>query len=108
MFSLFGKRKMDRKKTEEIAIYALMKLMSENDILEIELLVDGKLLKIGVSSDYDHRKKPDFFDKRYYIEDTEYCSPDAFSHAFSRISSRIMQTVVRIDGVAPQYYHFDR
>ena len=62
---LLGKRKKDEVMTEEIALSALMKLMSENDILEIELLVDGKLLKIGVSSDHDHRKKPDFFDKRY-------------------------------------------
>ena len=105
---LLGKRKKDEVMTEEIALSALMKLMSENDILEIELLVDGKLLKIGVSSDHDHRKKTDFFDKRYYIEDIEYSSADLFSHAFSQLSNRTMQTVVRIDGVEPRFYHFDR
>ena len=105
---LFGKRKKDEVMTEEIAMSALMKLMAENDILEIELLIDGKLLKIGVSSDHDQRKKPAFFDKRYYIEDSEYSSADSFSRAFSQLSSRTMQTVVRIDGVEPRFYHFDR
>ena len=42
----FGKRKKNEVMTEEIAMSALMKLMAENDILEIELLIDGKLLKI--------------------------------------------------------------
>ena len=82
-------------------------MTNENDILEIELLLEGNIVKIGVSSDYDYRKRPEFFDKRYYIGDTEYLSPAEFSHAFAKLSNQTLQTVLRIDGVAPKYYHFE-
>lgn len=108
MFSFWQKKSPDASQAERIAMSALMKLMEENDILEIELLLDGKVLKIGVSSDYDRRKKPDFFDKRYYMGDTEYPSPAAFSQAFAQRSVQSIQTVLRIDGVAPRHYRFDR
>ncbi len=108
MFHFFKKNTQDASQSEQIAMSALLKLMEENDILEIELLTDGKILKIGVSSDYDRRRKQDFFDKRYYIGDMEYPSPADFSRAFAAISSQTMQTVLRIDGVAPKHYYFER
>lgn len=108
MFSFFKKKALDTSQSEKIAMSALMKLMEENDILEIKLLLNEKVVRIGVSSDFDHRRKPDFFDKRYYIDDQEYLSPAAFSSAFSQLSSPIMQTVLLIDGVAPKYWKFDR
>lgn len=108
MFSFRKKKSPDASQTEQIAISALMKLMAENDILEIELLLDGNVLKIGVSSDHDCRRKPEFFEKRYYIGDTEYPSPAAFSQAFAQRSVQTIQNVLRIDGVAPEHYRFDR
>lgn len=106
MFSFFRKKAVDASDAENIAFSAIMKLLSENDILELELLHNGAVLKIGVSSDYDHRSKPEYFDKRYYIEETEYLSPAAFSRAFA--STQTILTVLRIDGAAPKHYHFDR
>lgn len=108
MFSLFKKKTIDTSDAEQIAVSALLKLMSENDILEIDLLINENVVKIGVSSDYDRRKTPEFFDKRYYIRETEYLSPADFSQAFSKLSSQAIQTVLQIDGVAPKYYNFDR
>ena len=108
MLSLFKKKAIDTSKAERIAMSPLLKLMNEHDILEIDLLINGNVVKIGVSSDYDHRKSPEFFDKRYYIGDNEYLSPADFSQAFSKLSTQTMQTVLQIDGVAPKYYHFDR
>lgn len=108
MFSFFKKKDPDTSRAEQIAMSALMKLMAENDLLEIELLLEEKVLKIGVSSNYDHRRKPEYFDKRYYIDETEYPSPAAFAQAFSKISARTTQTVLRIDGVAPMHYNFNR
>ena len=108
MFSFFRKNAVDTSDAERIAFSAIMKLLSENDILELELLHNGAVLKIGVSSDYDHRRKPEFFDKRYYIEETEYLSPAEFSCAFASLSTQTMLTVLRIDGAAPKHYHFDR
>ena len=108
MFSCFKKKVVDASDAEKIAFSAITKLLSENDILELELLHNGSVLKIGVSSDYDHRSKPEYFDKRYYIEETEYLSPAAFSRAFASLSTQTMLTVLRIDGAAPKHYHFDR
>lgn len=108
MFSLFKKKSIDTSKAEQIAMSSLLRLLNENDILEIELLWQEEVVKIGVSSDYDHRKTPEFFDKRYYIGDTEYLSPTEFSHAFTRLSNQTLQTVLLIDGVAPKHYHFER
>lgn len=105
MFSFWKKNAPE---TEQIAMSALMKLMAEQDVLEIELLLDGKVLKIGVSSDYDHRRKPEFFDKRYYIGDSEYPSPAQFAQAFAQLSTGTTQNVLRIDGVSPKHYSFDR
>ena len=106
MFSCFKKKAVDASGAENIAFSAIMKLLSENDILELELLHNGAVLKTGVSSDYDHRRNPEYFDKRYYIADTEYLSPAEFSRAFA--STQTMLTVLRIDGAAPKHYHFDR
>lgn len=108
MFSFFKKKVVDTADAENIAFSVIMKLLSENDILELELLQNGAVLKIGVSSDYDHRRNPEYFDKRYYIADTEYLSPAEFSRAFASLSTQTIQTVLRIDGVAPKHYHFDR
>ena len=108
MFSFFKKKAFDTSDAENIAFSTIMKLLSENDILELELLHNGAVLKIGVSSDYDHRSKPEYFDKRYYIEETEYLSPAEFSRAFTSLSTQTTLTVLRIDGAAPKHYHFDR
>ena len=106
MFSCFKKKAVDAFDAENIAFSAIMKLLSENDILELELLHNGAVLKIGVSSDYDHRRNPEYFDKRYYIADTENLSPAEFSRAFA--STQTILTVLRIDGVPPKHYLFDR
>ena len=108
MFSCFKKKAVDASDAENIAFSAIMKLLSENDILELELLHNGVVLKIGVSSDYDHRRNPEYFDKRYYIADTEYLSPAEFSRAFASLSTQTILSVLRIDGAAPKHYHFDR
>ena len=108
MFSFFKKKAVDTSDAESIAFSAIMKLLSESDILELELLHNGAVLKIGVSSDYDHRRNPEYFDKRYYIADTEYLSPAVFSRALASMSTQTMLTVLRIDGAAPKHYHFDR
>ena len=108
MFSFFKKKAVDASDAEDIAFSTIMKLLSENDILEFELLHNGAVLKIGVSSNYDHRRNPEYFDKRYYIADTEYLSPAEFSRAFALLSTQPLQTVLRIDGVAPKHYHIDR
>ena len=108
MFSIFKKKSPDMTNAERITMSALMKLMAQNDILEIELLIDGKVIKIGVSSDYDHRRTPDYFDKRYYLGEEEYLTPDEFSRSFAALTTETIVTVLRIDGVAPKHYKFDR
>ena len=108
MFSIFKKKSPDMTNAERIPMSALMKLMAQNDILEIELLIEGKVVKIGVSSDYDHRRTPAYFDKRYYIDEEEYLTPDEFSHSFAALTTETIVTVLRIDGVAPKHYKLDR
>lgn len=108
MFSIFKKKSPDTTNAERIPMSALMKLMAQNDILEIELLIEGKVIKIGVSSDYDHRRSPDYFDKRYYLGEKEYLTPDEFSRSFAALTTETIVMVLRIDGVAPKHYKFDR
>lgn len=108
MFSVFKKKSPDMTKAERIAMSALMKLMAENDILEIELLIEGRVIKMGVNSDYDHRRTPAYFDKCYYLGEDVYPTPDGFSRSFAALTTQTIVTVLRIDGVSPKYYKFDR
>ena len=108
MFSIFKKKSPDMTNAERIPLSALIKLMAQNDTLEIELLIEGKVVKIGVSSDYDHRRTPEYFDKRYYLDEEEYLTSDEFSRSFAALTTETIVTVLRIDSVAPKHYKFDR
>ena len=46
----FRKKSINTSEAEQIAISSLLKLLRENDILEIELLLNGKIVKIGFVS----------------------------------------------------------
>ena len=46
-------------------------ILTREDIIEFKQKKDGKLIKFGVSSDFDKTKSV-FYDKRYYIQDQEY------------------------------------
>ena len=76
-------------------VFAMMK---HNDIIEFEIIIGDKILKIGSSSDCKNSSGV-FFDKRYYIDRTEYEKWDCFEDALGKIDNNESLNVVAVDGV---------
>lgn len=81
-------------------IREMVQLIRQNDIIEIAVFVNEKTIKIGASSDCKFSDSV-FFDKRYYINDTEYDTFDAFQTAFFNCMQSDEISVLSIDGVKP-------
>ena len=75
IFLPFLKREERKKENNESYIdYKfddIIKLLLDNDIIDIKIKINESIVKIGASSDYS-RFYDKFFDKLYYIDDTEY------------------------------------
>lgn len=81
-------------------IREIVQLIRQNDIIEIAVFVNEKTVKVGASSDCKFSDSV-FFDKRYYIDDTEYNTFDAFQTAFFNCMQSEEISVLSIDGVKP-------
>lgn len=81
-------------------IRKIVQLIRQNDIVEIAVFVNEKTVKVGASSDCKFSDSV-FFDKRYYIDDTEYNTFDAFKTAFFNCMQSDEISVLSIDGVKP-------
>ncbi|MBQ6707324.1 MAG: hypothetical protein IJM97_00090 [Clostridia bacterium] len=73
-------------------------MLDRNDIIEIQILVDKKIVEIGSSSDCNVGDRH-FFDKRYYIGKKEFESIDEFKTVFVSLFSNGPVKVVSIDGI---------
>ena len=81
--------------------YSVDKIISmaeENDIIEILIVANGKILEIGSSSDNEVGSAK-FFDKRYYIDKKEYENIDDFKSALMPYSAGDKISVYAIDGI---------
>ncbi len=81
----------------------VVSLISQNDIIDFEIVSKGTCLNIGASSD----NKPGdsvFFDKLYYIGNREYDNLESFMEELTKYSIGEQISVVSIDGVSPEYY----
>lgn len=67
------KKQLNNKKSvgKMFTIDEITSILTREDIIEFKQKKDGKLIKFGVSSDFD-KTKSTFYDKRYYIQDQEY------------------------------------
>ena len=78
----------------------ILGMVSNNDIIEIEVFFDSKTIKIGASADCKFSSSK-FENKRFYIMDSEYESLQLFSAELIKIfPSKI--PVSRIDGIVPK------
>lgn len=76
----------------------IIALLKENDIIEIEIKANEKVLKIGASAD----NKPFssvFFDKRFYIEKEEYLKIEEFEKELLKYTKNDEIDVITIDGI---------
>ncbi len=95
------RKKKNRRKDVPSRFFPLsqvVQLCSANDIIDLEILKRGSLIHIGSSSDLNPGES-DFFDKRYYIGETEYLSIDPFGEELEKLALDGKIAVVSIDDV---------
>lgn len=86
-----------------LSIEKVIGIVSENDIIEIEVYADKKVIKIGASADCKYSSSV-FEDKLFYIADSEYDTIGLFSDALRILFSDGNIPVSRIDGLPLKYY----
>ena len=91
------KRKASLVSTVPFSLERVIALAKECHIIEFEICANENLLKIGASSDNKYASSV-FFNKRFYIENDEYFTADAFEKALFEYSSDGKINVVSIDG----------
>lgn len=101
------KNAKDRQKTylpEDCVPYSvseITELLKNNDIIDIAILNDGSCVQIGTSSNQKNGVS-ELFDKRYYIDTSEY---DSISHLVSFLEKSQRDQcifVISIDGLKPK------
>ena len=84
--------------TKQLTIEAITKIVSENDIVEIEAYADDKIIKIGASSECMYSSSV-FEDKLFYISGSEYESIEQFTDALIKLFPNRTVPVWKIDGL---------
>ncbi len=88
------------KHSKAYAIDSVLRLITANDIIEIAIIIDSKIVRIGAASDCLVGSS-DFFDKSYYIGEDEYTDFEVFSQALRDLLKEDTIFVVTVDGVHP-------
>ena len=83
---------------KQLTIDAIAKIVSENDIVEIEVCTDNKTIKIGVSSDCKYSSSV-FYDKLFYISGTEYKTIKQFIDVLIELFPEKTIAVSKIDNL---------
>jgi len=93
------KKKYSKKlKHKPYSIDKIIFMVTQNDIIDIEIMLENKFVKIGASSDCERRTGV-FFNKAYYIGNTEYKNIEDFCAELEHTSKDGIFSVVSIDGV---------
>ena len=95
-----GKTTNDRRST---SIDEIISLVENNDIIEIEIISDKKVVKVGSSAVSDMGESR-FSDKRFYIGDKEIIQLNDFRRELEMYSTDGYYQVALIDGVSPKDY----
>lgn len=100
---LHNRRVENQRNVKEVVIKQypienIMKLIEKEDILEVEIKVQEKIVKIGCKSD-NKWSTNDFFDKVYYCDDTEYETIEVFREVLNAYEIDGMLEVISIDGI---------
>ena len=85
------------RKTKYVTADMIVKLVFENDIIEIEAIHNGQPIKMGSSSDCKHNSSK-FFDKKYYLASSSFNSLDEFQLELEEFLDGQKLEVIAIDG----------
>lgn len=94
------KADVDPSKAKQLSIETIEKIVSENDIVEIEVYTGNKTIKIGASADCKYSSSV-FEDKLYYIAKTEYQTIEQFTEALAELFPQKSVPVLKIDDLPP-------
>lgn len=83
---------------KQLTIEAVTKIVSENDIVEIEVCTDDKTIIIGASSECKYSSSV-FEDKLFYISSLEYDTIELFTEALIDLFPNGIIPVSKIDGL---------
>lgn len=91
-------------KSRKYAFDEFLKMMDENDILDVVILCNGRTVSVRASSDYT-AEAGRFFDKCYYVGKTEYQTLDELADALVQLlGNNPAVEVTSIDGLTPKYF----
>ncbi len=85
-----------------MTIDTIANIVSQNDIIEIEVCTEKKLIMIGTSSECDYTDSV-FKNKLYYISNLEYKTIDDFVDALLDLFPSGSIPVSKIDGLIIDY-----
>ena len=89
---------IDKSMCASKSIDEIVDLVRKNDIVQFVIATDKGTVRAGASSDYKHSKGI-FFDKLYYINETEYKQIENFKNALATLASEGMLFVYSIDDI---------
>lgn len=81
---------------KQLTIEAVTKIVSENDIVEIEVFIDNKPIKIGASAECKYTSSI-FENKLFYISSSEYKTIEQFTEALIELFPKGIIPVSKID-----------
>ena len=91
-------------KSRKYTFDQFLKMMDENDILDVVIQKDGHKVSVRASSDLTP-DSGEFFDKAFYIGKTEYQTLEQLADALSQLlGTQADVEVLSIDGLAPKYF----
>lgn len=89
------------KNSKKYAIDSILSMLETSDIIEIQIYSNNKIIKLGASSDC-YKGSSRFFDKKYYIDDSEDISIINLKERLINYATKGELCVLTIDGVAPR------
>lgn len=95
---------MKKIKSRKYTFDQFLKMMDENDILDVVIQKDGHKVSVRASSDLTP-DSGEFFDKAFYIGKTEYQTLEQLADALSQLlGTQADVEVLSIDGLAPKHF----
>jgi len=89
---------------KQLTIEAVTKIVSENDIVEIEVCANNKTIKIGASAECKYTSSI-FEDKLFYISSSEYETIELFTEALIELFPKGIIPVIKIDDLPLEYWN---
>ena len=105
IFIVFENRNKRKKKkhssldAKHLTIETISRIVSENDIIEIEVSISDEIIKIGASADCKHSSSV-FENKLFYISNSEFKTIELFKEALVDLFPEGVILVLKIDDLS--------